>query len=237
MFLNPFSADFLLVKPILNLLIWLYNVLPGNDIGLAIIAVTILVRILLFPSFQKSLRAQKELQQIQPKLEEIKEKYKDDKEAQTKAVLKFYQENKINPLSSCLPLLIQLPLLIALYNVFRMGLDGDISAKLYPFISDPGHIDSMFLGFVNLAKSNVIFALAAGASQFVQSKLMAPAKAKGNTPQDKTAAMMSMQFTYVMPIVTAVVAMSLPAGLSLYWIITTLFAIGQQWYIMRKRST
>jgi len=236
MFLNPFSAEFFLVKPILNLLIWLYNVLPGDDIGLAIIAVTILVRILLFPSFQKSLRAQKELQQIQPKLEEVKQRYKDDKEAQTKAVLKFYQENKINPLSSCLPLLIQLPLLIALYNVFRMGLDGDISAKLYPFISDPGYIDAMFLGFVDLAKSNVVFAFAAGLAQFVQSKLMIPPKVKGAT-QDKTAAMMSMQFTYIMPIVTAVVAMSLPAGLSLYWIITTLFAIGQQWYIMRKRST
>lgn len=222
----------ILTKPLLNLLIWFYNVLPGHDIGLAIIAVTLLTRIILYPSFQKSLRSQRELQQLQPKLDEIKEKHKGDKEAETKAILKFYQENKVNPFSSCLPLLVQLPILIALYSVFRTGLSGEIAGELYGFIKDPGVINTKFLGLIELAKPNTIFALVAGASQFVQSKLMAP-KVKS---QDKTAAMMSMQFTYIMPIVTAVVAFSLPAGLSLYWIITTLFAIGQQWYIMRKHG-
>jgi len=222
----------ILTKPLLNLLIWFYNVLPGHDIGLAIIAVTLITRIILYPSFQKSLRSQRELQQLQPKLDEIKAKHKGDKEAETKAILKFYQENKVNPFSSCLPLLIQLPILIALYSVFRTGLSGEIAGELYGFIKDPGVINTKFLGLIELAKPNTVFALIAGASQFVQSKLMAP-KTKS---QDKTAAMMSMQFTYIMPIVTAVVAFSLPAGLSLYWIITTLFAIGQQWYIMRKHG-
>jgi len=221
----------ILVKPLLNLLIWFYNVLPGNDIGLAIISVTLLTRILLYPSFQKSLRSQRQLQQLQPKLEELKEKHKGDKEAETKAVLKFYQENKVNPFSSCLPLLVQLPILIALYSVFRTGLSGEITGELYPFIADPGTITTKLFGVLELAKPNIVFAIVAGASQFVQSKLMTPPKTGS---QDKTAAMMSMQFTYVMPIITAVVAMSLPAGLSLYWIITTVFAIGQQWYIMRK---
>lgn len=222
----------ILTKPLLNLLIWFYNVIPGNDIGLAIIALTLLTRILLYPSFQKSLRSQRELQQLQPKLDEIKEKHKGDKEAETKAILKFYQENKINPFSSCLPLLVQLPILIALYSVFRTGLSGQIVGELYGFVQNPGIINTKFFGLLELAKPNTVFAVVAGASQFVQSKLMAP-KTKS---KDKTAAMMSMQFTYVMPIITAVVAMSLPAGLSLYWIITTLFAIGQQWYIMRKHG-
>lgn len=222
----------ILTKPLLNLLIWFYNVIPGHDIGLAIIAVTLLTRLLLFPSFQKSLRAQKELQLLQPKLDEIKEKHKGDKETETKAILKFYQENKVNPFSSCLPLLVQLPILIALYSVFRTGLSGQIGGELYGFIADPGAINTKLFGLMELAKPNTVFAIVAGLSQFVQSKLMAP-KTKS---QDKTAAMMSMQFTYVMPIITAVVAMSLPAGLSLYWIITTVFAIGQQWYIMRKTT-
>lgn len=236
MFLNPFSQDFFLVKPILNLLIWLYNVIPGADIGLAIIAVTILVRILLYPSFQKSLRAQKDLAQLQPRLDEIRQKHKGDKEAETKAILKFYQENKVNPFSSCLPLLIQMPILIALYHVFRSGLHGQIAGQLYGFVQNPGVIDTKLFGLIELAEPNVLFAIAAGASQFVQSKLMAVKPPSAGGGSDKTAAMMNMQFTYIMPVITTVVAISLEAGLSLYWVITTLFAIGQQWYIMRKHG-
>lgn len=223
----------ILTKPLLNLLIWFYNVLPGNDIGLAIVAVTILVRLVLFPSFQKSLRAQKELQQLQPKLEGIKEKYKNDKEAQTKATLEFYKEHKVNPFSSCLPLLVQLPLLFALYSVFSTGLAGQIAGELYSFVANPGVINTKFLGLLELSTPSIVFALIAGLSQFVQSKLMAPKTKQGS---DKTASMMNMQLTYVMPIITVVVAWRLPAGLSLYWIITTLFAIGQQWYIIRKTN-
>src|SRR3989344_4097267 len=107
----------ILTKPLLNLLIWLYNVIPGQDIGLAIIALTILIRLLLYPSFQKSLKSQKHLQDIQPELDKSRARHKDDKEAQTKAIMEFYQKNKINPFSSCLPLLIQLPILLALFNV------------------------------------------------------------------------------------------------------------------------
>ena len=223
----------ILTEPLLNLLIWFYQIIPGQDIGLAIIAVTLLIRLLLFPSFQKSLRSQKQIQAMQPKLEEIKTRYKDDKEAQTKAILAFYKENKINPFSSCLPLLVQLPILIALYQVFIRGLNGDISGDLYPFISNPGTIDPTFLGFINLSHSNFWFALAAGLSQYWQSKLMS----LGNKSTDSTARMMSMQFTYLMPLVTVFIGSRLPAGLTMYWLVTTLFAIGQQYYIMRRRDT
>ncbi len=223
----------ILIKPLLNLLILVYNFLPGSDMGLAIIAVTIFVRIILFPSFQKSLRAQKELTELQPKLEEIKEKYKDDKEAQTKATLEFYKTNKINPFSSCLPLLIQLPLLLALYTVFRSGLAGQIAGELYSFVANPGVINTKFLGFLELSAPSLVLALLAGVSQFSQSKLMVP---KTKTAKDKTANMMNLQLTYFMPIITVIIARRLPAGLSLYWITTTLFAIGQQWYIMRRHG-
>ncbi|MDP3993700.1 MAG: YidC/Oxa1 family membrane protein insertase [bacterium] len=220
----------MLTKPLLNILIWFYNVIPGQDMGLAIIALTLLIRLILFPSFQKSLRSQRELQKLQPKLNEIKEKYKNDKETQTKATLEFYKENKVNPFSSCLPLLVQLPILIALYRVFLTGLNGEVSNELYAFVADPGAINTSFLGLVELGKSNIWFALAAGIFQFIQSKMIAPPKT--GVP-DKTASIMNAQLTYFMPVVTVLISMRLPAGLALYWAVTTLFAIGQQYYIMR----
>lgn len=222
-----------LTQPLLNALIWLYNVIPGEDMGLAIIALTLVLRLALFPSFQKSLRSQKEMQKLQPKLAELKEKYKDNKEAQTKAMLELYKEHKVSPLSSCLPLLLQLPILIALYRVFLVGLAGnDLSAELYPFIQNPGAINVNFFGRLDLAHPSYVLGILAGAFQFVQSKMMMPK----NTPAgDKTARMMNAQMTYFMPIITIVIAVKLPAGLALYWVVTTLFAIGQQYYIMRER--
>lgn len=220
----------ILTKPLLNVLIWFYNVIPIQDMGLAIIALTILVRFLLFPSFQKSLRSQRELSKLQPKLDEIKEKHKQDKEAQTKAILDFYKQNKVNPFSSCLPLLIQLPILIALYRVFLTGLNGAVAEELYPFVQNPGEINTVFLGITDLSHPSLWFAALAGIFQFVQSKMSAPKSGV----QDKTAQIMNWQLVYFMPLITIVIAARLPAGLSLYWIITTVFAIVQQYYIMRK---
>jgi YidC/Oxa1 family membrane protein insertase len=225
--------NLILIQPLLNVLIWLYNIIPGHDLGLAIIALTVLIRLLLFPSFQKSLRSQKELQQIQPKLDALREKYKDDKEAQTKAILEFYKEHKVNPFSSCLPLLVQLPILLALYRVFLSGLKGDVASELYKFVANPGPIHTNFLGLVELSKSNYVFAFLAGIFQFIQSKMITPKPAAGVT-QDKTASLMTAQLTYFMPVVTVLIALRLPAALSLYWVVTTLFAIGQQYYIMKK---
>jgi YidC/Oxa1 family membrane protein insertase len=220
-----------LTQPLLNILIWLYDILPGNDIGLAIIVLTLIIRALLFPSFQKSLRAQRQLQQLQPKLDELKKRHKDDQEAQAKAMMEFYKENKISPFSSCLPLLIQLPILIALFLALRTGLNGDISGELYPFVNNPGSINTNFFGFLDLATPNFFLALLAGALQFVQSKMMTP---KNTTSTDKTQRIMSAQLTYFMPILTVIFASNFPAGLALYWAVTTLFAIGQQYYIIKK---
>ena len=222
----------ILNQPLLNLLILFYNYIPGRDMGIAIIALTVLIRLVLYPSFSKSLRAQKQMQQLQPKLEEIRAKHKDDKEAQSRAIMEFYKANKVNPFGSCLPLVLQLIILIPLYQVFLSGLKGGVGGELYKFVADPGQINTMFLGLIDLTKANYVFAVIAGLSQFFQSKLMMPKNKTASA--DKTAAIMNMQFTYVMPAVTVLVALQLPAGLSLYWIVTTLFAIAQQWYIMKS---
>ncbi len=219
----------LIYRPILNLLIGLYNVLPIHDIGLVIVLVTILIRIVLAPFMHKSLKGQKALSSLQPKLNDLKEKYKDDREAQAKAMMDLYKEHNINPLSSCLPLLIQLPILIALYRVFDKALKGNLDG-LYSFVSHPGAINPMFLGVLNLSAHNPVLAILAGVAQFVQSYLTI--KWQGNnTNADITVKAMNAQLTYLLPAVSVFIAWNLPAGLPLYWIVTTLFAIAQQYYV------
>jgi YidC/Oxa1 family membrane protein insertase len=167
---------------------------------------------------------------LQPKLNEVREKYKNDKEGQAKAMMELYREHNINPLSSCLPLLLQLPILIALYQVFAKALKGDLSG-LYTFIHHPALLNPKFIHLIDLSKPNVVLAVLAGLLQFWQSKMMTSNMSKG----DATAKAMSLQTTYILPILSAIIALRLPAGLPLYWVVTTLFAIAQQYYIMRQQ--
>ena len=222
----------ILYRPLFNALIFLYNTIAFQDLGIAIIILTIIIRTLLWPSQAKALRSQRALQKLQPELEKIKTKYK-DKHKQTQAPLEFYKKNKISPFSSCLPTLIQLPIIIALYQVFRHSLDGSSFDALYPFIFKPETINSISLGILDLSQPEKIFLpFITGGLQFVQSWMImrrTPQQGKGDT-----ASMIGKQMMYIFPIVTVFIAMSLPAALPLYWIVTTLFAIIQQWYIIRE---
>src|SRR3989344_294425 len=220
----------ILVYPLLNLLVFTYQYIP--DVGAAIIIITVLVRLALLPSFHKSLKHQKILTNLQPKLDEIKHKYKDDKEQLAKATMELYKVHKVNPLSSCLPLLIQLPILIALYQVFIQSLNGEELNGLYSFVHNPGQIIPMFLNFLNLSNPNVPLAAIAALLQYWQAKMMAPKLAS----QDATAKMMSYQMLYFLPALTFFIGFTLPASLPLYWIVTTLFVFGQQFYIIRKEA-
>lgn len=222
----------IIYRPLLNLLVYVYNILPGHDIGIVIIVLTILIRLLLAPFMHKSLKSQKTMNALQPKLNELRQTHKGNKEAQAKAMMDLYKEHKINPLSSCFPLLLQLPILIALYQVFIKALHGNLNG-LYAFVHNPGLLNPKFLNLIDLSKPNIYFAIIAGLTQFWQSKLMMPAS--GST--DPTAKAMALQTTYVLPILSAFIAWRLPAGLPLYWIVTTLFAIGQQYYINMRHKT
>ncbi len=221
----------IIYRPLLNLLIFSYHYIP--DIGVVIVLLTLLIRLIMAPSFHKQIKSQKALTDLQPKLNELKEKYKGDKEGQAKAMMGLYKEHKINPLSSCLPLIIQLPILIALYQVFSKALNNHL-AGLYSFVVRPEVINPYFFGLLNLSKPSIILGILAGAAQFWQSKMMMP---KNTSQQDATAKAMSLQTTYVLPIISVVIAIRLPAGLPLYWIVTTLFAIGQQYWINRQKAT
>jgi len=220
----------ILVDPLLNVLVFAYDYIP--DIGIVIILITALVRLALMPSFHKSLKHQKALADLQPKMDEIKHKYKDDKEQQAKAMMELYKVHKVNPLSSCLPLLIQLPILIALYQVFIKSLNGSELEGLYSFVKDPGTISPMFLDWINLANPNVVLAVIAAVLQYYQAKLMLPKQQS----QDTTAKMISYQTLYFLPAVTLFIGIKLPASLPLYWIVTTVFGLGQQYWIIRKEA-
>lgn len=218
----------ILVYPLLNLLVFFYHYIP--DIGVVIILLTVIVRLFLLPSFHKQLKSQKVMAELQPKMDALKEKHKDDKEAHARATMELYKEHKVNPLSSCLPLLIQLPILIALYQVFIQSLNGQQLSGLYSFIADPGRINPIFLHWLNLSHNNIYMAVIAGLLQYWQSRLMLPKIAT----TDATAKMMQYQTLYFLPAVTIFLGAKFPAGLTLYWVVTTLFGVGQQYYILRK---
>ena len=221
-------------QPILNLLVWIYNIIPGHDVGLAIIALTVIVKLILYPLSQKALVGQKALQNLQPKLDDIKKRYADNKEAMSKAMMDLYREEKVNPLSSCLPLLIQLPFFWAIFRVFRDELSGKAITLLYPFIANPGTINPQAFGFLDFSKPNWVLAVLAGVAQFIQAKMMpmkAAAPATDGAKDENMMAAMNKQMLYIMPAVTVFICLSLPSGLAFYWLISTALTILQQWYI------
>jgi len=230
----------ILYQPIFNLFVGLYDLVPGNDVGLVILLITILIRLALYPSTSKSIKAQRNMQELQPKMEAIKKQYKDNKQKQTQEIMALYKNNKVNPMSSCLPMLIQLPILIALYMVLRDGLAStNIAQNLYSFVPDPGEINSMSFGIFDLSKPNYILAVLAGAAQFVQAKTLsrkqAPKIAGKGAKDENMMSMMNKQMLYFMPILTVIIGLQLPAGLTLYWFFSTVLMASQQ-IILNKRD-
>jgi len=227
--------DTLLYQPLFNILIVLYQYL--HDFGFAVIALTVIIRFLLYPLAAESIRVQKVTALIQPKMKEIQEKYKNEKEKQAMLMMQLWQENKINPLSSILFLLIQIPILWTLYRVFWDGFKDGSLAMLYGYVSNPGTIDPLFLGSVNLAASFPAFAVTAGILQFVQVKMMMPkvqTEKKNKSQSEQFAAMMQTQSLYVFPIFTVMIFWGLPSALGVYWITTSVFSIAQQYFILKN---
>ncbi len=226
----------ILYQPIFNGFVALYNFIP--DVGVAILILTILVKVILYPLTDKSIKAQRSLSSLQPKMKELKEKYKDNQQVLAQETMKLYKEHKVNPLGSCLPLLIQLPIFIALYLVMRDGLAGQNFNLLYSFVKNPGTINSISVGLVNLAQPNIILAVLAGIAQFFQAKSMIrkhpPQQAGTGGKDEDMMAMMNKQMLYVMPVLTVIIGIKLPGGLSLYWFISTVLTALQQYWVARK---
>jgi YidC/Oxa1 family membrane protein insertase len=227
-----------LYQPIFNMFVFLYNVIPGHDVGLVILAITILVRLVLYPLTSSSIKSQRALQDLQPKMAAIKLQYPDDKQKQTQAIMEMYKANKVNPMASCLPMLIQLPILIALYKVLQDGLHSkNLTDSLYSFIANPGSINQISLGIFNLAQPNYVLAVLAGLAQFWQAKTLSrknpPTQAGEGSKDEAMLSMMNKQMLYFMPVMTVLIGLNLPAGLTLYWFFGTVLMVLQQIWLSR----
>jgi YidC/Oxa1 family membrane protein insertase len=233
---NLFTIIF--YQPVLNLLVFLYNTISFHDLGVAIILMTAIIKIAFWPLGQTALKSQKALQDLQPKLEELKKKYGDDKVGLSQATMAMYQDNKVNPFSSCLPLLIQLPFLFAVYRVFTNGLHNKFDL-VYFFLTKPEMINTISFGFLDLSRPNIVLAILAGAAQFFQGKMLITSRPATKTPdaQDENmAAIMNKQMLYMMPALTVFIGWSLPGGLTLYWFVLTLITLIQQFFVFRHKK-
>lgn len=229
-----------LFRPLLNLLVGITNILPGHGVGWSIIFVTLIVRLVLLPSFLHQARTmqknQAKMKQIQEKIDELKKKHKNDKAKQAEETMKIYREAGVNPASGCLPLIVQLPVLIALYRVFFSGLTPDTYHFLYSFVAAPQSLSFTFLG-INLSTPSLLLGIIAGVFQFIQMRYLSPAPQTQPGANEETAAMMaSMQknMMYIFPAMTVFISLRLPAALALYWAVSTLFGVIQQ--VVVKKS-
>lgn len=228
-----------LYQPIFNLFVGLYNIIPGHDLGVVIFVLTVLVRLALYPLTNSSIKAQKSMQELQPKMEAIKKEFPNDKQKQAEATMALYRTHKVNPLTSCLPMLVQLPLLIALFWVLRDGLASqNLGSNLYSFVHNPGTLNSLSFGFFDLAKPSIALSVLAGVAQFFQAKTLsrkkAPKEAGTGAKDEDMAAMMNKQMLYVMPVMTVLIGFKFPAGLTLYWFLSTALMVAQQLFMLRK---
>ncbi|MBI2637386.1 MAG: membrane protein insertase YidC [Candidatus Sungbacteria bacterium] len=236
--MSPFIFVYktVLYQPLLNGLILIYGILPIADMGLAIIVFTVVIRFLLVPLTHKSLEAQKKMAIIQPKIKEIQDAHKDQKEVQARKMMELYKEHKTNPYSGCLFALVQIPVFLALFQIFKFS--GDFSSDLYSFVPHPGAINSVFLGLIDLSKGSIWLVPFVGISQYIQTALMPlpqqPASDKSFSAD--FGRIMQTQTKYILPVFIAYISIQFPSALALHWTISNIFAIFQQMILDRKKT-
>ncbi len=221
-------------QPLFNLLIFLYNNI--GDLGLSVILITLIVKGILYPVSAKATKSQNELKKIQPKVKELQEKYKDDKEKQAEKVLELYNKENISPFSGIIPLFIQFPIIISLFQIFRRGLGAGELVNLYDFIQFPETINYMFLGMMDLSEPSIILAVIAGIGQFIQVQITMGSVDNENSKNNKKGGfgeIMKSQMKFMLPLVTVFILSSLPSVVGIYWIITVVFSIFQH-YLIKK---
>ncbi len=231
----------LLYDPLYNTLVFLISVIPGGDAGIAVILLTILVKLALFSLSYKSIKAMVKQRALEPEVRRIKERHKDNTQEQAVAVMAFYKEQGVNPFAGLLVILIQIPVILALYFVFLRGGFPEINSDLlYSFTPLPERINMVFLGILDLSSKSILMALLAGISQFFQALFMSPIAPATPKPDEKPsfkddlARSMHLQMKYVLPVIVGIFAYTLPAAIGLYWTTSNLFTIGQELFV-RKR--
>jgi YidC/Oxa1 family membrane protein insertase len=252
----------LFTNPIINLLVGSYQILAVFGIpyafGFAIILLTVLIRLILWPFTAAQIRSAADIQKVAPLMRGIREKYKDDKKRQQEEMMRLYREHKINPAAGCLPLLIQIPVIWALYHVLTIAVGVNNASKLsdinkvlyFDFLELKNVWDTMFFGIpladtpINAlahAPYLVLVPVLTGAFQFVLSKMMMPEEAiktesaiakKTETKADDFQVAFQKQALLIFPLMIGVFSFTLPVGLSLYWNAFTIFGILQQYLLV-----
>lgn len=236
----------LITKPLFNILVFFVDWLPNHSFGIAIILLTLVVRTILLVPNQKAMKSQRELQKIQPKLTELKAKYKDNQQMMAMKTMELYKTHKINPMGSCLPILLQMPFLIGLYHIVQTGLAPHMAYFLYTFQQtvDLTIIDNMFLSMDLTEPNQYVLPLVVGVAQWVafrmtmirQKKTQAANKPATNDKKDginmqDQMAQMNVIMQWALPVMIAFFTSVMPAGVGIYWVTSTLFGIAQQWVV------
>jgi YidC/Oxa1 family membrane protein insertase len=228
----------ILYIPIYNLLIFFVDIVPNGDVGIAVIIVTIIVKVVLWPLSIMAIKTQRRMKFLEPQLKEIREKYKDNKEKQALETLSLYKNNGVRPFASILVTFLQLPVIISLYLVFRHEhLLAPNQALIYHFVSFPAHISPLFLGMFPMAEHVLVLAAVAGLAQFAQAYITIPVPAKSKdakpTSSEEFARILSIQSRIILPVLIAVIAYTAGA-LAVYFITSSLLGILQEYYVRWK---
>lgn len=229
-------------QPIYNALIFIINNITWGDVGFAIIILTVTVKFILFPLTKKSIKSQILMKKIEPELKRLKKDFP-NKEEQAKKTFELYKKYDVNPFSGCLVVLLQLPIIFALYYVFYKGLSLG-TGPLYSFIHAPLNPHTNFLGLFEVQGKSIVLAVAAGISQFIQGYLATPIKPKvevvtdigepaPKTFQEQLSDSMQMNVKYILPIFITFIAYKISAAVAIYWITSNIFTIAQEWYIRK----
>lgn len=235
----------LLYEPIYNILMFIINNITFGDVGFAVILVTIIVKLALSPLTRRSIKSQVLMKRMEPELARIKSDFP-NKEEQAKKTFELYKKYDTNPFSGCLVILIQMPVIFALYYVFYRGLTIDTSL-IYSFIQAPTHLSTNFLGILEMGQKSLTLGIITGITQFIQGYLSSPVKSKkvevvkevGKPEgqkgfQEQLSESMQMNVKYILPIFIGFIAWKISAAVALYWIVSNIFTIIQEWYIRRK---
>lgn len=207
-----------LYQPILEALIFIYKSIAFHDLGIAIVLLTVFIRFLLLPLFHHGTKDQTKIQRLQPLVKKIQQDHKDDKEKQTRALLDLYKEHCINPFSGILLLIVQLPILIALYQVFLKGLSNAVFDNY------------KFLSLIDLSQKNFLITFLAILAQYFQGRMMMPKAGTCQAAADRA----NQAMLYIGPAMTLFILSSLPSAIGLYWLTSSLFSLGQQVFINKS---
>jgi len=225
--------------PLYNALIGLLDIIPGADVGIAVILLTIAVKLVLYPFARAAIKTQLTFKRIKPELDALKEKHSEDPQEHMKAMMSLQKEHGVNPLSSIVTIFVQLPIILGLYWVFFYGGLPEVNLDLlYSFIPVPDVVNMQFLGIVDMGGRSIILAFLAGFTQFIHARIAIEPpdtkKAPGESFQEDLMRSLHIQMRYMLPVLIAVFAYFISSAVALYWVTSNIFTIAQELHLRRK---